>query len=134
MATRDPAGGAADGAGAAAWEPAPLVRRFGALVLDWILAVLASGLFADLRTAGWPPVAVLILMYGFFLGLFGQTPGMYLTRLRCVSVADARPVGVPRALLRGLLLALVIPALIMDDRRRGLHDRAAGTIVLARPE
>jgi uncharacterized RDD family membrane protein YckC len=115
------------------WEPAPLIRRFGALVLDWILSVLASGLFADPRTAGWPPVVVLIAMYGFFLGLFGQTPGMFVTGIRCVSVDSSRPIGVPRALLRGLLLALVIPALIMDERRRGWHDKAAGSIVVAPP-
>jgi hypothetical protein len=36
-------------------------------------------------------------------------------------------------LLRGILLALVIPAVIMDDLRRGLHDRAAGSIVVAVP-
>ena len=41
------------------------------------------------------------------------------------------PVGIPRALLRGVLLALVVPALIMDEDRRGVHDRAAGTVVLA---
>ena len=114
-----------------AWEPAPLFRRFWALVLDWVLCVLVSGLFADPRRDAWAPVVVLIGMYGLFLGLFGQTPGMFLTGLRCVSVGDGRPVGIPRAMLRGLLLAVVIPALIMDEQRRGLHDRAAGTIVLA---
>ena len=93
--------------------------------------MLVSGLFADPRTDAWAPVIVLIGMYGLFLGLFGQTPGMFLTSLRCVSVDDGRPVGIPLALLRGLLLAVVIPALIMDEQRRGLHDRAAGTIVLA---
>jgi uncharacterized RDD family membrane protein YckC len=117
------------------WEPAPLFRRFWALVLDWVLCVLASyALTFDPRVDAWAPVVVLIGMYGIFLGLFGQTPGMFLTGLRCVSVVDGRPVGIPRALLRGVLLAVVIPALIMDERRRGLHDRAAGSIVLAPAE
>jgi uncharacterized RDD family membrane protein YckC len=117
-------------AGGRSWQPAPLLRRFGALALDWILCVLFSGIFANPVLDGWPPVLVLIGEYGFFLGLFGQTPGMWVTKVRCVSFADGRPVGVPRALLRGLLLALVVPALIMDDDRRGLHDRAAGTVVI----
>ena len=36
----------------------------------------------------------------------------------------------PRALLRGVLLALVVPALIMDEHRRGLHDRLAGSVIV----
>ena len=139
MATQRGTGGGPAGGGptpddgAAVWPPAPLFRRFGALVLDWILCVLVSAIFADPFTSGWPPVAILVLVYGFFLGLFGFTPGMYLSGLRCVSIETSGPVGIPRALLRGLLLVLVIPALIMDEQRRGLHDRAVGTIVVARP-
>jgi uncharacterized RDD family membrane protein YckC len=79
------------------------------------------------------PVLVLVLEYGVFLGLFGQTPGMRLTRIRCVSVTDGGVIGVPRALLRGLLLALFVPALIMDSYGRGLHDKAAGSVMLAVP-
>lgn len=110
--------------------PAPLVRRFGALVLDWLLCILVSGTFAQPLTQGWAPVFVLIVEYGFFLGIFGQTPGMWTTKIRCLGFGDGRPVGIPRALLRGVLLALVVPALIMDGDRRGLHDRAAGTVVV----
>jgi uncharacterized RDD family membrane protein YckC len=113
------------------WEPAPLGRRFGALVVDWILCLLVASLYANPRLVAWPPVVILVLEYGFFIGLFAQTPGMFVTRLRCVSFADGRPIGIPRALLRGVLLALVIPALIMDSDRRGLHDRAAGSIVVS---
>jgi uncharacterized RDD family membrane protein YckC len=114
-------------------QPAPLGRRFGALVVDWILCLLVASLYADPRLVAWPPVLVLVLEYGFFLGLFGQTPGMYVTRVRCVGYADGRPIGIPRALLRGALLALLIPALIMDSDRRGLHDRAAGSIMVSAP-
>lgn len=116
------------------WAPAPLGRRFGALMIDWILCVLAASLYADPRHVGWPPVVLLVLVYGFFLGLFGYTPGMWITKLRCVSVRTGAPVGILRALLRGLLLVPVVPALIMDEQRRGLHDRAAGTIVVTPPQ
>jgi uncharacterized RDD family membrane protein YckC len=71
--------------------------------------------------------------YGFFIGLFGMTPGMRVAGLRCVSDRDGRPIGIPRAVLRGLLLAVVVPALIMDERHRGLHDRAAGSVVVMAP-
>jgi uncharacterized RDD family membrane protein YckC len=113
------------------WAPAPLSRRFGALLVDWILCLLIASLYADPRHVAWPPVFILIAEYGFFLGLFGQTPGMFVTRLRCLSFDTGQPVGIPRALLRGLLLALVVPALVMDGDRRGLHDRWTGSVVVS---
>ncbi|WP_348774337.1 RDD family protein [Micromonospora sp. WMMD998] len=116
-----------------AFTPPGLGRRFGALVIDWVLCLLVARSFADPVRDGWPPVLVLILEYGFFLGLFAQTPGMYLTRLRCVAWADGGRIGLARALLRGLLLALVVPALIMDQHRRGLHDRLTGAVVTDAP-
>src|SRR5262245_5259699 len=113
------------------WQPASIARRFGALVVDWLLCLLIARLFSDPLRQGWAPVVVLIAEYGFFLGLFTQTPGMRLTKIRCVGFATGRPIGVPRALLRGFLLALVIPAVITDGDRRGLHDRAVGSVVIA---
>jgi RDD family len=125
----DPAGAAAPG-WLAGSEPAPLGRRLGALLADWLLCVLVSALFADPRTSGWPPVAVLVAANIVFIGLFGQTPGMYLTRLRCLSYADGGAIGLGRALVRAVLLVLIIPPAVMDGLRRGLHDRAAGSIVV----
>jgi uncharacterized RDD family membrane protein YckC len=132
--TKPPAPGSAPeapGGGADDAVP-PLARRFGALFVDWLLCLLVSGFFvADLRTATWEPVAVLILEYAFFLGFFGQTPGMRLAKIRCVDIDRGTPIGVPRATLRGFLLALVVPALIMDERRRGIHDRLTRSIVVS---
>jgi uncharacterized RDD family membrane protein YckC len=102
-------------------------------MIDWLLCLLVSRIFVSSFSEGWTPLGVLIIEYGFFLGLFAQTPGMRLTRIRCVSVTTGGPAGILRALLRAVLLALVIPALIMDDRHRGLHDRVAGTIVTGGP-
>jgi uncharacterized RDD family membrane protein YckC len=104
-------------------------RRLGALLLDWLACLLISGTFAAPMTQGWPPVLVLIVEYGFFIGLFGQTPGMYLTKLRCVSAINGAPIGILRALYRGVLLALVLPALIMDSAGRRLHDRLTDSVV-----
>lgn len=112
-----------------AFTPADLGRRFGALVIDWVLCLLAAGLFASPARDAWAPVVVLIVEYAIFLGLFAQTPGMYLTRIRCVDWTDGGRIGVLRGLLRGVLLALVVPVLLMDQHRRGLHDRLAGSVV-----
>ncbi|MFC4105567.1 RDD family protein [Micromonospora zhanjiangensis] len=119
-----------------AWRagaPVDLGRRFGALGIDWILCLLASGLITDPRVAPSGPVLILIAVYGFFVGLFAQTPGMYLMKIRCVAYADGGRIGVFRGLLRGVLLCLAVPPLIMDEQRRGLHDRAVGSIVVPVP-
>ncbi|MGI5214062.1 RDD family protein [Plantactinospora sp. CA-290183] len=115
------------------FEPPTLARRFGALVVDWALSILVASFFGDPVRDGWSPVVTLIAEYGFFVGLFGQTPGMRLARIRCVSFTDGGRIGVIRALLRGALLGLVVPALIMDRHRRGWHDRAVGSVVVAAP-
>ena len=67
---------------------------------------------------------VFIVEVGLLTGLLGFSIGKRLAGLR-VEGPDGRPIGVPRALLRTFLLALVIPALVMNDERRGLHDVAA---------
>jgi uncharacterized RDD family membrane protein YckC len=74
--------------------------------------------------------SLLVLEYTFFIGFFTQTPGMWLTKIRCLSFPDGAAIGVPRAFLRGLLLALLVPAVIMDTLGRGLHDKAARSIMV----
>jgi uncharacterized RDD family membrane protein YckC len=115
-------------------EPVSLARRFGALLVDWILCLLVTFAFGvQLQTSGVIPVAVLVVEYAFFIGLFAQTPGMWIASLRCVSVANGGRIGILRAALRGVLLALVIPALIMGPDRRGWHDKAAGSVMVFAP-
>lgn len=128
----DPSVNTTPGTGAATADPvrAGLGRRFGALFVDWIACLLISGFFADPRTNPVAAPLVLVLEYTFFAGFFGQTPGMWLARIRCVSVLpgrEGRVIGAPRAALRGLLLALAVPPLLMDHDQRGLHDKAAGS-------
>ena len=113
--------------------PPTLARRFGALMIDWVLCLLATNLYADPIRDNWAPVLMLIAVYGFFAGLFAQTPGMWVCRLKCVSYADGGRIGILRALLRGALLGLVLPALIMDGKSRGLHDRAVGSVMVTSP-
>lgn len=114
-------------------EPAPFGRRFGALLIDWIICLLVAGFYADPRAVAWPPVLVLIVLDTVCIGLFGQTPGMAVTGVRCVSAVDGGAIGLARSLLRAILLALVIPAVIMNSARRGLHDRAACSYVIRKP-
>jgi uncharacterized RDD family membrane protein YckC len=114
-------------------EPAPFGRRFGALLIDWALCLLVAAFYADPRRVGWPAVLVLVVLNTVCIGLFGQTPGMALTGVRCVSSVDGGAIGLARGLLRAILLALLVPAVILDADRRGLHDRAARSVVIRKP-
>jgi len=115
-------------------RPANFGRRFGALLIDWALCLLVAAFYADPRVVAWPPVLVLIVLNAVGIGLFGRTPGMALAGLRCISIVDGGAIGLPKGLLRAVLLALLIPAIIMDPNRRGLHDRAADSVVVLKPE
>jgi len=115
------------------FELANFGRRFAALMIDWALCLVVASIFADPRVVAWPPVVVLIVINAIFIGLFGQTPGMALAGVRCVSIVDGGAVGVPKAFVRAVLLALLIPAVIMNEERRGWHDRAAGSVVVVKP-
>lgn len=116
----------ADGPGAAVSTG----RRAVAFLLDALLSAAVAGLF----TLPDPPqlwsYVPLTLAYVLLVPLTGQTPGMRVLGIRLVRAHLDRPVDLPRATLRYALLALLIPALITDADRRGLHDRAAGTAVV----
>jgi uncharacterized RDD family membrane protein YckC len=114
-------------------EPAPFGRRFGALLIDWALCLLISAFYADPRVVAWPPVVALVVLDTIGIGLFGQTPGMAIAGLRCVSMTDGGAIGLLRAFVRAILLALLIPAVLLDGARRGFHDKAAGSYVVLKP-
>jgi uncharacterized RDD family membrane protein YckC len=112
-------------------EPASFGRRLGALAVDWLACTLVALLFVtSLRSNPWPQLAVFVLVHALFVGLFGQTVGMAIYRIRCVSFTDGGAVGIPRGLVRAVLLALLVPAMISDGDGRGLHDRAAGSAMV----
>jgi uncharacterized RDD family membrane protein YckC len=111
--------------------PASLPRRFGALLIDWLLCLLIAGAFASPTREPWLAPGIFVVVYGLFLGFFGQTAGMRLMRIRCVSITTDGPIGVPRALLRAVVMLPLVTCLIMDADQRGLHDRAAGSVVRA---
>ena len=72
---------------------------------------------------------VFIVEVAILVGLTGFSIGKRIMGLRLIN-PDGRPIGVLRALLRTVLLSLVIPAIVMTDDKRGLHDLAAGSKVV----
>ncbi len=88
-----------------------------------------------LFSVGMLSTAVLVIW--FLLGavsvrLFGFTPGQFALGLVVVPVDGRQHVGFGRALVRGLLIALVIPPLITDTDLRGLQDQFTNTAVVRR--
>jgi uncharacterized RDD family membrane protein YckC len=136
--------------------PAGPDRRFYAFLLDRLLA------WGGYAAAAWAAyvlidrdhvvggVAVIVaavllawMLSSVALGLWGLTPGKAMLGLR-VHGEDGEPIGVPRALLRTLVLgAATLPTLgfgaaalawtaLADPSgdRRGWHDRRAGSVVV----
>jgi len=113
------------------------VATTGSRVAAFMLDSVASGLvvlpfFADPTDSrrGLAGVAVLAVMNIVLLPLTGQTFAM---RLLGIKVHALRGTGRPSflaACIRTALLTLLLPALIFDRDGRGLHDKAAGTVVV----
>jgi uncharacterized RDD family membrane protein YckC len=115
------------------FETASWLRRVLALAVDWaastlvVVAVLGPAGWSDSRWSGFDTLAVFVFESTLLMALMGGSFGQLATRLRVVSTRDARPLSVPRALLRQVLVILVIPPLFFRPDGRGLHDLAVGS-------
>jgi uncharacterized RDD family membrane protein YckC len=115
---------------------APMGRRLAALLVDWLisygLAALVLGFGAISKETLPTAVLVIWLLLGVVsVRLFGFTPGQLALGLGVVTV-DGRRVGIGPVVVRGLLIAIVIPPLFTDWDGRGLQDRVTGTAVVRR--
>lgn len=113
-------------------------RRFAALVLDLLAASLVTSLFvrpefqdpAVMRDFNTAAIGAWALLTVIPVAIFGFTPGMGACGAR-VGRLDGSPfVGVWRALVRGALTFLIIPAAVRNADSRGWHDRLTGTVVV----
>lgn len=112
-------------------------RRLVALLIDWTLA----NLLVNILTNSWnldanakPPHQLAV--YGMWVALMivtvplaGGTLGQRLIGL-AVTPLRGGWVGLWRPLVRAVLLALVIPAVVWDSDQRGFHDKIAGTVLV----
>lgn len=133
-------------------------RRFYAFVLDRLLvwALYAGAAYAAWRFflepgnlwAGVGVIAGSVLLLGLvtslLVGRYGVTPGKAVLGLRVLSAEDARPIGVPKAMLRTLVLGVAtLPTVgfgaaalawtaMMDPAgwRRAWHDLRTGSVVV----
>jgi len=108
-------------------------RRFLGLLVDWVLASLIARAFVDgLLGPQIGPLAVFALMHVLLVSTLGASIGHVVAGVVVRRVDAPQPVGLLRGAYRALLLCLVIPAVISDADRRGLHDKGAQTVVLRR--
>jgi uncharacterized RDD family membrane protein YckC len=105
---------------------ASIGRRLLALLLDWLLCTLIALAFFHSR---WWTLPIFAVETYLLTALTGFTVGKRVLGVRVVRL-DGEPVGFVWALVRTILLLAVVPALITDRDLRGLHDRAANTIVI----
>ena len=105
------------------------LRRALGLAIDWGIAVGVSLLFFDYRAL--PTLAVFVGM-SMLGGLFAAgTLGHLVTGIRIAPIKGGA-LGIMAPLVRPLLVAAVLPAILTDEDMRGGHDRLVGTILVRR--
>lgn len=114
---------------------APVSRRALAVLIDWLLCMVAAGLIAHFTDflGGTAFLTYLLWELTGIIGgwLFAGTLGMKLLGMGVARVdRPGVPVGFWRALVRTILTGFVFPAALVDTDGRGLHDRGTGTVVI----
>ena len=104
-------------------------RRIAALAIDWALSVLISYAFFDYDPIA--TLAVFVVTQIIFTVTTGASVGHRLCGMRLVNL-NAQSLGFWRPIVRALLIAVVIPAVIWDADQRGMHDRLIGTALVRR--
>ncbi|GHF08234.1 RDD family protein [Pseudolysinimonas yzui] len=107
-------------------------RRIAALAIDWALASVISLVFFSTgpwQTNGFVTLGLFAGIQLLFLLLLNGGVGHLLLGMRVVPLDPGR-LAPWRALVRTLLVCLFVPAVIWDADQRGLHDRAAGTLLV----
>jgi hypothetical protein len=101
-------------------------RRVLALVIDWGLSMLIA--YWLTHSQFWT-IAVFAIEVYVLTALSGLTVGKRLLGIRAVRLSGG-PIGFRWSLVRTAILLTVVPPLLTDRDLRGLHDRAADTIVV----
>ncbi len=110
-----------------------LGRRFASLMIDWVLClIIARAIFGSsaMHAPGSLWTSVIIGAENILLvGTAGATLGQRLLRIR-VETVDGQHPGLLRGAIRGVLLALAVPALsvLWQRDQRGLHELTSGTV------
>jgi uncharacterized RDD family membrane protein YckC len=108
---------------------AKMGRRTAALAIDWAISLMVSGaFFGGDNTA---TLTFFMLEQWLLVATTGNSFGHLVAGIR-VRKLDGTYVGIVPALVRVGLILLIIPATIWDSDNRGLHDKAAKTVLVRR--
>ncbi len=105
------------------------LRRVLALGLDWALSWGISALFFAFD--GFSTLLIFVGLNAIGGLLIAGSPGHWVARIRIAPIKGGA-LGILAPLVRPLLIALVVPAILVDSDMRGLHDRLVGTILVVR--
>ncbi len=111
--------------------------RFAALCLDWVASLLVAMALTGGAAMGsrgwemWAPMLVFLVEASLFTALVGGSFGQLVMRVAVVRL-DGRPVSLLLAMLRTAMICLVVPPLVYNPDRRGLHDLLTGTLTVRR--
>lgn len=110
-------------------------RRAIGVLIDWLIAAAIAWTatrFTD-QLGDAPTLTYLLwILMGILCGwIFARTPGMAILNMGVarIDVPGSR-VGLWRAVVRTLLTAVLLPAMLVDSDGRGMHDRGTGTAVI----
>ncbi len=108
-------------------------------MIDWALANLAAVIMVGGQVwefeAGltWVPLVCWFGMVWLATAFTGASLGQWMLRIRIIRLTGGQ-VGVVWAAVRTVLILLVIPPLVFDKDRRGLHDVASNTAAVNGPD
>jgi hypothetical protein len=111
--------------------------RIAALIIDWASSMVIATLLVGegaLHGGGWRGfvvLAVYVAQKAVMTWLASGSFGQLLARVAVVRVGGG-PIGLWRAVVRAVMVALVVPAVVVGAERRGLDDLVLGTVVVNR--
>lgn len=104
-------------------------RRLGAFAIDIAIGALISAAFFGYTR--YASLIIFMVLQVLFIALLSGSIGHLILGMRVVPLKQGW-IGVWRPIVRTVLLSVIIPAVITDGDKRGLHDRIAGTILVRR--
>nr|WP_198423975.1 RDD family protein [Microlunatus antarcticus] len=111
--------------------------RIAALIVDWVICTVVAVLLFGTRVVtgqgwtSWMTLSVFFVETTVLCVLAGGSAGQLICRL-AVGRVDRTQLGLVRSALRAAMVCVVLPAVVIGTDRRGLHDLAAGTVVVNR--
>ena len=107
-------------------------RRFLALLIDWLMCLLISGI-VGFGSRSISTLAVFLIEVSILTTLQQASAGQRILRLRVVDFTNYGIVPAKKILIRTFLICLVLPAVFTRDGR-GLHDWVANSVVVRNPK